>query len=196
MLKPQFLKAVCGVYWLFEPLLQDGIEPMWEDERNKRGGRWLITLNKQQRRSDLDRFWLETVCLAAVLCVLFSVVIQMNINYFFSLFPKQCIYYLLAAIICCTSLIICHTAEMSDYILSYLWNWSESHSQSSWLRIYIVARSAVQTVLWWALLLLPRSLTVIQISTKSWLVSLRTALTLVSILEPLVCLGWKRSLSH
>lgn len=41
--------------------LQDGIEPMWEDEKNKRGGRWLITLNKQQRRSDLDRFWLETV---------------------------------------------------------------------------------------------------------------------------------------
>lgn len=41
--------------------LQDGIEPMWEDERNKRGGRWLITLNKQQRRMDLDRFWLETV---------------------------------------------------------------------------------------------------------------------------------------
>lgn len=34
---------------------------MWEDERNKRGGRWLITLNKQQRKYDLDRFWLETV---------------------------------------------------------------------------------------------------------------------------------------
>ncbi|XP_054652232.1 eukaryotic translation initiation factor 4eb isoform X1 [Dunckerocampus dactyliophorus] len=42
-------------------LFKDGIEPMWEDERNKRGGRWLITLNKQQRRLDLDRFWLETL---------------------------------------------------------------------------------------------------------------------------------------
>ncbi|NP_001133833.1 Eukaryotic translation initiation factor 4E-1A [Salmo salar] len=41
--------------------IQDGIEPMWEDERNKQGGRWLITLNKQQRRQDLDRFWLETL---------------------------------------------------------------------------------------------------------------------------------------
>ncbi|CAB1331027.1 unnamed protein product [Coregonus sp. 'balchen'] len=41
-------------------LFKDGIEPMWEDERNKRGGRWLITLSKQQRRQDLDRFWLET----------------------------------------------------------------------------------------------------------------------------------------
>jgi translation initiation factor 4E len=34
---------------------------MWEDEKNKRGGRWLITLNKQQRQSDLDGFWLETL---------------------------------------------------------------------------------------------------------------------------------------
>ncbi|RXM30505.1 Eukaryotic translation initiation factor 4E-1A [Acipenser ruthenus] len=42
-------------------LFKDGIEPMWEDERNKQGGRWLITLTKQQRRSDLDRFWLETL---------------------------------------------------------------------------------------------------------------------------------------
>lgn len=40
---------------------QDGVEPMWEDDRNRRGGRWLITLSKQQRRADLDRFWLETV---------------------------------------------------------------------------------------------------------------------------------------
>nr|XP_019940242.1 PREDICTED: eukaryotic translation initiation factor 4E-like [Paralichthys olivaceus] len=42
-------------------LFKDGIEPMWEDERNKRGGRWLMTLTKQMRRLDLDRFWLETV---------------------------------------------------------------------------------------------------------------------------------------
>ncbi|XP_027018094.1 eukaryotic translation initiation factor 4E-1A isoform X4 [Tachysurus fulvidraco] len=47
-------------------LFKDGIEPMWEDERNKRGGRWLITLTKQQRRADLDRFWLETVCILAL----------------------------------------------------------------------------------------------------------------------------------
>uniref|UniRef100_A0A8C4NAB6 Eukaryotic translation initiation factor 4eb n=1 Tax=Eptatretus burgeri TaxID=7764 RepID=A0A8C4NAB6_EPTBU len=39
----------------------DGIEPMWEDERNKKGGRWLVTLGKTQRHSDLDRFWLETL---------------------------------------------------------------------------------------------------------------------------------------
>ncbi|XP_063205150.1 eukaryotic translation initiation factor 4E type 1B isoform X1 [Chroicocephalus ridibundus] len=42
-------------------LFKDGIEPMWEDSQNKRGGRWLITLAKQQRHTELDRFWLETV---------------------------------------------------------------------------------------------------------------------------------------
>ncbi|KAK9518385.1 hypothetical protein VZT92_023693 [Zoarces viviparus] len=42
-------------------LFKDGIEPMWEDGQNRRGGRWLITLSKQQRRADLDRFWLETL---------------------------------------------------------------------------------------------------------------------------------------
>uniref|UniRef100_A0A2R9BB67 Eukaryotic translation initiation factor 4E n=1 Tax=Pan paniscus TaxID=9597 RepID=A0A2R9BB67_PANPA len=42
-------------------LFKDGIETTWEDDKNKRGGRWLITLNKQRRRSDLDRFWLETL---------------------------------------------------------------------------------------------------------------------------------------
>ncbi|RLW02897.1 hypothetical protein DV515_00006792 [Chloebia gouldiae] len=39
----------------------DGIEPMWEDSQNKRGGRWLITLAKQQRHTELDRFWLDTL---------------------------------------------------------------------------------------------------------------------------------------
>ncbi|MBN3307939.1 IF4EB factor, partial [Amia calva] len=42
-------------------VFKDGIEPMWEDPQNKCGGRWLITLSKQQRHTELDRFWLETV---------------------------------------------------------------------------------------------------------------------------------------
>ena len=41
--------------------LQEGIKPMWEDERNKKGGRWLINLDKKQRASCLDNFWLEVV---------------------------------------------------------------------------------------------------------------------------------------
>ncbi|XP_053474472.1 eukaryotic translation initiation factor 4E-1B isoform X5 [Ictalurus furcatus] len=42
-------------------VFKDGIEPMWEDRSNKCGGRWLITLSKQQRHTELDRFWLETL---------------------------------------------------------------------------------------------------------------------------------------
>ncbi|XP_039630886.1 eukaryotic translation initiation factor 4E-like [Polypterus senegalus] len=42
-------------------LFKDGVEPMWEDRRNKCGGRWLITLSKQQRHTELDKFWLETL---------------------------------------------------------------------------------------------------------------------------------------
>lgn len=34
---------------------------MWEDSRNKRGGRWLLSIAKQQRHIELDRLWLETV---------------------------------------------------------------------------------------------------------------------------------------
>ncbi|XP_075398843.1 eukaryotic translation initiation factor 4E type 1B [Tenrec ecaudatus] len=42
-------------------LFKDGIRPMWEDSRNKRGGRWLVSLAKHQRQSKLDRLWLETL---------------------------------------------------------------------------------------------------------------------------------------
>lgn len=34
---------------------------MWEDDRNRMGGRWLVNLSKNQRSTDLDRIWLETV---------------------------------------------------------------------------------------------------------------------------------------
>ena len=34
---------------------------MWEDERNRKGGRWLINLDKKQRGSCLDNFWLEVM---------------------------------------------------------------------------------------------------------------------------------------
>ncbi|XP_006884496.1 PREDICTED: eukaryotic translation initiation factor 4E type 1B [Elephantulus edwardii] len=42
-------------------LFKDGIRPMWEDSRNKWGGRWLVSLAKHQRHSKLDRLWLETL---------------------------------------------------------------------------------------------------------------------------------------
>lgn len=34
---------------------------MWEDDKNKRGGRWLINLDKKQRQNSLDNFWLEVM---------------------------------------------------------------------------------------------------------------------------------------
>lgn len=40
-------------------MFKQGIRPMWEDDQNKCGGRWLINLEKKQRTTDLDNFWLE-----------------------------------------------------------------------------------------------------------------------------------------
>ncbi|GAB6028392.1 Eukaryotic translation initiation factor 4E type 2 [Chamberlinius hualienensis] len=40
-------------------LFKQGTKPMWEDDRNKHGGRWLISLSKSQR--EIDWFWLETL---------------------------------------------------------------------------------------------------------------------------------------
>ncbi|XP_015605883.1 eukaryotic translation initiation factor 4E-1A isoform X2 [Cephus cinctus] len=40
-------------------MFKQGIRPMWEDDANKNGGRWLINLEKKQRVTDLDHFWLE-----------------------------------------------------------------------------------------------------------------------------------------
>ena len=41
-------------------VFKDGIKPMWEDDKNKQGGRWLVNSIKD-RRPDLDRIWLETL---------------------------------------------------------------------------------------------------------------------------------------
>ena len=46
-----------GVNFIF----QEGIKPMWEDEKNRHGGRWLINLDKKQRMTSLDNFWLEVM---------------------------------------------------------------------------------------------------------------------------------------
>jgi len=40
-------------------LFKKSIRPMWEDSANKRGGRWVLNLNKQQRRNELDSLWLD-----------------------------------------------------------------------------------------------------------------------------------------
>ena len=40
---------------------KDGIQPMWEDQANKKGGKWMVQLPRQQRSTELDKIWLETV---------------------------------------------------------------------------------------------------------------------------------------
>uniref|UniRef100_A0A914ZW85 eIF-4F 25 kDa subunit n=2 Tax=Parascaris univalens TaxID=6257 RepID=A0A914ZW85_PARUN len=42
-------------YYLFK----EGVKPMWEDENNVKGGRWLIVVDRQRRSQLLDRYWLE-----------------------------------------------------------------------------------------------------------------------------------------
>jgi len=42
-------------YYLFK----EGIKPMWEDPQNINGGRWLIQVDKMQRNTVLDSYWLE-----------------------------------------------------------------------------------------------------------------------------------------
>ncbi|KAL3282822.1 hypothetical protein HHI36_005986 [Cryptolaemus montrouzieri] len=42
-------------------LFKRGIKPMWEDAANKRGGRWLLCLDRKQRNQELDRYWLDVI---------------------------------------------------------------------------------------------------------------------------------------
>jgi len=42
-------------YYLFK----EGIKPMWEDEQNVKGGRWLCVVEKAKRAQQLDHYWLE-----------------------------------------------------------------------------------------------------------------------------------------
>ncbi|XP_018577506.1 eukaryotic translation initiation factor 4E-1A-like [Anoplophora glabripennis] len=42
-------------------LFKKGIKPMWEDEANRRGGRWLLSLDRKQRTNELDRYWLDII---------------------------------------------------------------------------------------------------------------------------------------
>nr|XP_054773845.1 eukaryotic translation initiation factor 4E-like [Lytechinus pictus] len=44
-------------------LFKDGVKPMWEDDKNKDGGRWLIGFDRKSKPQDIDRCWLETMLL-------------------------------------------------------------------------------------------------------------------------------------
>ena len=43
-------------------LFKGGVKPMWEDESNKNGGKWIITIPKSDsRKGKVDEWWLYTV---------------------------------------------------------------------------------------------------------------------------------------
>lgn len=49
-----------GLAWFSDYyVFKEGIQPMWEDDANREGGRWLIQVEKQRRNEVLDSFWLE-----------------------------------------------------------------------------------------------------------------------------------------
>lgn len=41
-------------------LFKKGIRPMWEDAANKKGGRWVITLNRSPK-TEVDNLWLDVL---------------------------------------------------------------------------------------------------------------------------------------
>ena len=47
---------------------------MWEDEKNRLGGRWLVNISKAQRNTELDRLWLETVSVHIYLNMLLVII--------------------------------------------------------------------------------------------------------------------------
>jgi translation initiation factor 4E len=53
---PSEIKSGCDYY-----LFKKNILPMWEDEANKAGGRWVFSIEKKQRELDLDNYWLDTI---------------------------------------------------------------------------------------------------------------------------------------
>uniref|UniRef100_A0A7E4VSX0 eIF-4F 25 kDa subunit n=1 Tax=Panagrellus redivivus TaxID=6233 RepID=A0A7E4VSX0_PANRE len=40
-------------------VFREGILPMWEDENNVKGGRWLVYVERARRAQDLDHYWME-----------------------------------------------------------------------------------------------------------------------------------------
>ena len=42
-------------------LFRSDIKPMWEDQSNMNGGKWMLTINKQARQQCLDQYFIEMV---------------------------------------------------------------------------------------------------------------------------------------
>ncbi|CAG0922279.1 unnamed protein product [Notodromas monacha] len=46
-------------------IFKKGIQPAWEDAKNKNGGRWMIQLDKSPSKADTDKYWME-ICMMLV----------------------------------------------------------------------------------------------------------------------------------
>lgn len=44
-------------------LFRSPVRPMWEDENNQNGGRWVITLEKRVDSDEVNRLWMDTLLL-------------------------------------------------------------------------------------------------------------------------------------
>jgi translation initiation factor 4E len=54
------IQSASGLTWGSDYyLFREGIKPMWEDENNVNGGRWLVIVDKHKRTQKLDAYWLE-----------------------------------------------------------------------------------------------------------------------------------------
>ncbi|CAJ0931090.1 unnamed protein product, partial [Mesorhabditis belari] len=54
------IQTASGLSWGSDYyLFKENIRPMWEDESNVKGGRWLVVVDKQKRQQLLDNYWLE-----------------------------------------------------------------------------------------------------------------------------------------
>lgn len=42
-------------------LFRNGVRPMWEDDHNRNGGRWVIALEKRVDNDEVNRLWLDTL---------------------------------------------------------------------------------------------------------------------------------------
>lgn len=44
-------------------LFRSGVRPMWEDEHNQKGGRWMITLERRVDNEEINQLWMDILLL-------------------------------------------------------------------------------------------------------------------------------------
>lgn len=44
-------------------LFRSGVRPMWEDEHNQKGGRWIITIERRVDNEEINQLWIDILLL-------------------------------------------------------------------------------------------------------------------------------------